>query len=203
VVRERQEAAAMSVSDPSPTDAELLATHLADPGDPRAFDQLLRRHRLGLWTLAVAILREPDDASDAVQTALLRAFRLAHTYRGESDVLAWLRAIVRNTSLRARQRRARPGHGLVSPAEADPARPDRVTSGAFDEVDSRDLLRRAIGDLSPEFARAFYLVRHVGFSYAETATLEQVSIGTVRSRVSRARAILARRHGELSDPEGR
>ena len=89
------------------TDAELIAAHVA--GDRWAFDELVRRHRDRMWAVALRTLRDPEEASDALQEAFISAFRAAGSFRAESQVTTWLHRIVVNACLdRARRRQSRP-----------------------------------------------------------------------------------------------
>ncbi|MDP5095326.1 MAG: sigma-70 family RNA polymerase sigma factor, partial [Candidatus Nanopelagicales bacterium] len=88
----------------APTDAELLASHCA--GDPDAFTELVRRHRDRLWAVAMRTTGNPEEASDALQDALISAYRRAATFRGESAVTTWLHRIVVNASLDRLRRRS-------------------------------------------------------------------------------------------------
>ncbi|OLT11959.1 hypothetical protein BJF78_25470 [Pseudonocardia sp. CNS-139] len=105
-----------------PSDADLLAAHVA--GDPRAFGELAGRYRARMWGLAVRILDHPEDAADAVQEALVAAYRRAHTYRGDALVRTWLHRILVN--LCVDRRRASVRRPTVPLADAEPAdvRPD-------------------------------------------------------------------------------
>ena len=171
-----------------PSDRELLQAHVEN--DARAFNEIARRHRLDLWIIALRILGDRDDADDAVQEALVRAFRAAATYRGESEVRAWLRAIVENVSRTVARRRDRNGREVVGlPPEED--RLGRHTAAGPDAhllevAEAEELLRH----LEDPYRRTFVLVKLRGFSYAETAAIEQISVNTVRSRVGRAKAML-------------
>ncbi|MGH8824766.1 MAG: sigma factor, partial [Jiangellaceae bacterium] len=69
-------------------DATLLQRHVE--GDPDAFGELVRRHRDRLWAVALRTLGNPDDAADALQDALVNAFRRAGSFRAESAVTTWL-----------------------------------------------------------------------------------------------------------------
>ncbi len=112
-----------------PSDQELLRRHVA--GDSDAFGELFRRHRDRLWAVALRTVCDPDEAADALQDAMVSAFRRAADFRGESAVTTWLHRIVVNASLdRLRRRAARPAlsagdeqafEALVA-QEGDPAR---------------------------------------------------------------------------------
>ena len=86
------------------TDAELLAAHCA--GDPDAFSEIVRRHRDRLWAVALRTTGNPEEASDALQDALISAYRRADSFRGDSAVTTWLHRIVVNASLDRLRRRA-------------------------------------------------------------------------------------------------
>ena len=90
-----------------PSDHELLRRHVA--GDAEAFGELFRRHRDRLWAVALRTVCDPEEAADALQDAMVSAFRRAADFRGESAVTTWLHRIVVNASLdRLRRRAARP-----------------------------------------------------------------------------------------------
>src|ERR1700745_3259864 len=87
-----------------PSDASLLRRH-AD-GDLEAFGVLFKRHSARLWAVALRITCDPDDAADALQDAMISAFRRAGDFRGESAVTTWLHRIVVNASLDLLRRRS-------------------------------------------------------------------------------------------------
>ena len=90
----------------SVSDHDLLARHVA--GDPDAFGELVRRHRDRLWAVALRTLGDREEAADAVQDALVSAYRAAHTFRGQSAVTTWLHRITVNACLdRARKAASR------------------------------------------------------------------------------------------------
>src|SRR4029450_7733376 len=78
-------------------DRELMRLHVA--GDPDAFGELVRRHRDRLWAVALRTIGEPEEAADALQDALLSAFRRADSYRGEAAVTTWLHRVVVNACM--------------------------------------------------------------------------------------------------------
>ena len=95
-----------------PSDAELLGAHVA--GDPHAFGELVARHRDRLWAVALRTTGDPEEASDALQDAMISAFRRADQFRGDSAVTTWLHRIVVNASL-DRLRRKAVRHSLLLP----------------------------------------------------------------------------------------
>jgi RNA polymerase sigma-70 factor, ECF subfamily len=188
-----------SAQEAEPSDRELLARHSS--GDRDAFGELVRRHRDRLWRVALRTLGDPDDAADAVQDALVSAFRAASGYRGEAAVTTWLHRIVVNACLDlARRRTSRPTTPLAdSPALAMPA---ADTLG--DRETSAEILA-ALRELPTEQAAAIVLVDVEGYPVAEVAEILEVPAGTVKSRCARGRARLAVRLDHLAprnpDPE--
>ena len=165
-------------------DQELLAAHVA--GDPQAFAVLVRRHRDRLWAVALRTMRDPDDAADALQDALLSAFRRADGYRGDAAVTTWLHRVVVNACLDRMRRRAVRSTVPLGDTDVPAPRDDHAA------LESRLDVRAALARL-PEAQRvAVVLVDLQELSVAEVATLLGVAEGTVKSRCSRGRLGLAR-----------
>jgi RNA polymerase sigma-70 factor, ECF subfamily len=185
------------VTGPERTDAELLAAHVA--GDRFAFETLIRRHRDRLWAVALRTLRDPEDAADALQDALISAHRAAGRFRAESAVTTWLHRIVVNACLdRARRRQARPTISLPDEGPGEPAEPhDRIA-----ERDTALTVEAALAQLPIEQRTAITLVDIEGCSVADAAAILSVAEGTVKSRCARGRARLAVILGHLREPTG-
>ena len=179
------------------SDTALLIAHVE--GDPRAFDELVRRHRDRLWAVALRTTRNPEDAADAVQEALISAFRNAAAFRGQSAVTTWLHRIVVNACLdMARRRAARPSVPLREEESFQPADPrDRIAEREFGM-----LIEQALGELPMDQRAAIVLVDVQGFPVADAAEVLGVPIGTIKSRCARGRARLAVTLGHLRETEG-
>src|ERR1700745_1479993 len=89
-----------------PADQELLRRHVA--GDAEAFSRLFLRHRDRLWAVALRTACDPEDAADALQEAMISAFRRAGDFRGEAAVTTWMHRIVVNAPLDRLRRRSGP-----------------------------------------------------------------------------------------------
>jgi RNA polymerase sigma-70 factor (ECF subfamily) len=170
-----------------PSDAELLGRHVA--GDGEAFGELFRRHRDRLWAVALRTVCDPEEAADALQDAMVSAFRRAADFRGDSAVTTWLHRIVVNASLdRLRRRAVRPSVSAgdeqafeaLAAQDCDPAR----------DADTRLDIDAALRILPPQQRAALVLVDMLGFSVADAAVILDTSPGTVKSRCARARARL-------------
>ena len=162
-------------------------------GTPRAeqFDTLIMPHLDDAYTLACYLLRNEHDAQDVVQDASLRAFRYFDGYRG-GDARAWFLAIVRNCCL-TWQRRHR-NDNLSTPLEAhhaSAARESRAADAGAIEDSDRTAINRAVAELPVEFREVIILREVQGMAYADISTVVGVPIGTVMSRLSRARKRLA------------
>ncbi|RCK70316.1 RNA polymerase sigma factor SigM [Desertihabitans brevis] len=178
-----------SGADGTRTDRELLAAHVA--GDDTAFAELVRRHSDRLWTLALRTMHNRQDAEDALQEALVSAFRRADTFRGDAAVTTWLHRVVVNACLdRIRRNQVRRTDPLPEHAE-------RVLPATDDpEAETEAGLRRvavlqALRQLNADQRAALVLVDMEGYSVEEAATILGCAPGTVKSRCFRGRARLA------------
>lgn len=182
----------MDEKTPSDTvdDRELLARHL--DGDPRAFGEVVRRHRDRLWAVALRTLGDREEAADAVQDALVSAYRAAHTFRGQSAVTTWLHRITVNACLdRARKAAARPASPIAEPERLETLVEPQESAAAPAERRAlhRELLA-ALAQLPHDQRAALVLVDMQGYPVAEAARILDVPVGTVKSRCARGRARL-------------
>ncbi|WP_110207157.1 RNA polymerase sigma factor SigM [Nocardioides daejeonensis] len=179
------------------SDRELLAAHLE--GDSEAFGVLFARHRDRLWAVALRTCGHPEDAADALQEALISAFRRAGSFRGDAQVTTWLHRVVVNACLdriranKVRAAEALPddleewaGRGSLGTTDPEP-RPDEAAEAA----ERRTAVLAALGTLPEEQRAALVLVDMEGYSVAEVAEILDCAPGTVKSRCARGRARLA------------
>jgi RNA polymerase sigma-70 factor (ECF subfamily) len=184
-------------------DRSLIAAHVA--GDPEAFGIVFRRHRDRLWAVALRTMGDPDDAADALQDALMSAFRRAESYRGDAAVTTWLHRIVVNACLdRLRREKVRAADSLPDDLEEYAGRGSLSTSTSGDttresadpadlvlDEEQRAVVMGALDMLTPEQRAALVLVDMQGYSTEEAAAILDCAAGTVKSRCSRGRARLA------------
>jgi len=189
-------AEASGVEVPAPSDSDLLRAHVE--GDPRAFAELVGRHRDRLWAVALRTVGDREEAADAVQDALLSAFRGAARFRGDSAVTTWLHRIVVNACLdRLRRRQAHPtvplpdgSHSADRPSGVEPAAP-------VQDHDTALVVREALAALPAEQRAAIVLVDVQGYPVVEAAEMLGVAEGTIKSRCARGRARMALTLGHL------
>jgi RNA polymerase sigma-70 factor (ECF subfamily) len=161
----------------------------ARSGEPAAQAAFVRATQAEVWRFAAALV-DPDSADDLTQETYLRAFRALPAFEGRSSARTWLLGIARRTCadhVRALVRRRRLDARLA--AESTLAAHGNDPALGFGAA---DLLRR----LPAQRRGAFALTQVLGLSYAEAAEVEGVPVGTIRSRVARARADLVEALGE-------
>jgi RNA polymerase sigma-70 factor, ECF subfamily len=179
-------------------EATLLAS--ARAGDPAAFECLVMPHRDGLLRITQRILRNREDAEDAVQTAFLDAFRNLKHFHGRSRFSSWLTRIAMNAAfMRLRGSRRRRETSLADVTETgDPrARFQLVETRLNPEQEylskeARALLEKALKRLRPLYVEVLRLRGLQELSAKETAGMLELPIGTVKARLHRARTTLAR-----------
>ena len=151
-------------------------------GDEAALADLIRRTQADVWRYC-AHLNGPHEADDLTQEVYLRAIRALPSFRGEAPVRTWLLTIARRTCadhVRAQVRRRRLGDELERREQqrATPAESDHAGAHGLESL---------IAELPDDQRSAFTLTQVLGLSYAETASVCGCPVGTVRSRVARAR----------------
>lgn len=168
-----------------------LAALAARDGDAAAAAVFVRSSQAAVWRLC-SHLGDPGETQDLAQETYLRAFRALPAYEGRSGARTWLLSIARRVCADAvRERRRRP---RVDPTAELPDRPVPGTG-----VGEGIALRAAVNALVPDRREAFVLTQLVGLSYPEAAEVCGCPVGTIRSRVARARDDLI---GGLAEQRG-
>lgn len=183
---------------PERAERDLLARLQA--GDEAAFEQLVRVHSGRMLAVAKRLLRNEDDAHDALQEAFLAAFRALPQFQGDSQLSTWLHRIVVNAALmklRTRARRPQVSIEELLPAftedghHADPPDPWQESASELAErAEMCDFVRRSI-DALPENYRAVLLLRDIlGMDTEEAARAMELTPNAVKVRLHRARQAL-------------
>ncbi|RCV55141.1 RNA polymerase sigma factor SigM [Marinitenerispora sediminis] len=183
-------------------DKELLSRHAQ--GDEHAFGELVRRHRERMWAVAIRVLGDPEEASDALQDAFLSAFRGAHRFRGEAQVSTWLHRIVINACHdRMRRKMVRPAIP-TDDVNLDVLSNERYKGTTPDPTSRTDAaldVHAALERLPTEQRLALVLVDMLGYRVDEAAAILEIAAGTVKSRCARGRARLLPYLAHLRNPE--
>jgi len=182
-------------------DAELV--RLAQSGDERAFQALVVKYQRRIARHVARYVRRASDVEEVVQDAFLRAYRGLASFRGESTFYSWLYRIATNAAFSFLKR----AKTMEIPTEE---RDEPFEPGVSDDENpERVLVARQIGEavekamtrLQPELAEALVLYEVEGKSYREIAQMLGTPIGTVRTRIFRAREFIARRLEPLLGPQ--
>jgi RNA polymerase sigma-70 factor (ECF subfamily) len=178
-------------------EAQVIAAILA--GDTHLFHDLIRPYEHTVFSMAMALLRNPQEAEDVAQETFLRALRNLHSYRGEARFSTWLVSIALNEA-RNRLRRDRALESLDNSSdETDRIAPEllrdwrEVPSEVLERLELRKMLQEAITEL-PVIYREVFLLRDVEeLSISESAELLGISAASVKVRLHRARIMLQMR----------
>ena len=177
------------------SDAQLVS--LARRGDRSSFDMLVERHYTLAYNTAYRMLDDVDSASDATQAAFVRAYKSLGSFRGRSAFSTWLYRIVCNVCLDLLRNRRNDVVSLDVAVES----PDGTSLHTIPDVSAKpDLsaerserqrcVHAALRRLSAEYRGVVVLFDLLGFSYDEIADILQIPLGTVKSRLNRARLAL-------------
>ncbi|RLS76430.1 MAG: sigma-70 family RNA polymerase sigma factor [Planctomycetota bacterium] len=200
------------------TDQSLIEACLA--GRREAFGQLVERYQHRLFHSLVHLLGSTEDAQDAAQDALILAFEKLGTFRGESQFYSWLFRIAYNSAVSSKRKpgssKRKPGSSKrktgpmsvslearrdASGLEPADLNPSTEPSFGLDVSDRQRLVQQALGELSEEFREAIVLKEIEQMSYEEIAEVVGIPLGTVRSRIHRARMELRQKLAAFIEAE--
>jgi RNA polymerase sigma-70 factor (ECF subfamily) len=214
-VDERAEDTVLDAVQDAVQDPEREALRRVADGDVEAFALLVERHQERLLRVCRRMLGDAEEARDATQEVLVKAFRKAGSYRPRGQVYTWLYRIAVNHCLNRLRRRkvvrflqlSGPG-GDETEGDAPPLDPATEAPDPLAELESRrrwQAARRALATLSPNQRAVLVLVRFEGLAYKEVAEVLGISLGAVESRLFRAmrnlEAALAAESGEGGEGE--
>jgi len=188
-----------------------LLVKKAQKNDLSAFEELLRLYQNKVYALCNHLTGNCDDAQDLAQEAFIRAYRAIGSFRNEADFGTWLHRITVNVWLNSkRKKNGQAPVSLDEPYRGDDggelqrevAAEDGDPLQALEEKEFRSLVRVALKSLSEEH-RAVLVLREIeGYNYEEISRLLDCSLGTVKSRLSRAREAMKHRMTELARENG-
>jgi RNA polymerase sigma-70 factor (ECF subfamily) len=155
----------------------------------RTFELTMWPHMRAAYNLARWLVRNEQDAEDVVQESFLKAYKAQESFRG-SEPKTWMLSIVRNTAMDFLRRLRSSGTVTLGEEGYEPEDHLPNPERAVLEQSRRDQVRRAISRLAPEFREVVVLREMEGLSYKEIASVLSIPMGTVMSRLSRARNLL-------------
>jgi RNA polymerase sigma-70 factor (ECF subfamily) len=175
--------------------AENLLVERCQQGDTVAFDQLVERHGEWVYNLAYRMVGDRDEAYDMAQEAFVRAFRAIKRFRRGSSFSTWLYRVTTNACLdeiKRRRRRPAPASSLLDAdgLYPDPPDPSPQVEDHIASLERREVVRRAIAALPLHHRLPLVLYELQGCSYEEIAAITGANVGTVKSRLNRARLAL-------------
>ena len=173
-----------------PTDEELIARF--QQGDNYAFDQLVHRYKDPLLNFIYRFIGDINESEDIVQDTFYRVYKNKHYYKEVAKFSTWIYTIAGNlakTELRRRKRRRvfSIHKDTLSEKEFELPDPDRDPEEIVNSAITEKHIQKAIGNLPPKFRQVIILRDVQGFSYEEISSIIKVPLGTVKSRVNRAR----------------
>ena len=172
----------------------------AQRGDLEAFNLLILRYQNLLFSIALRLLNDEDSAADAVQEALISAFRRFHTFRGDS-LKSWLARVVVNASYDELRKKRRQHSVQLEQLNAEG---DEIESSSwlvdpqadpelqFESSELEGAIQRSLDKLPSVYRLMLVLVDIEGMSYEEAAMAAGIPVGTVKSRLARARVQMQR-----------
>lgn len=190
--------------------ADEILINRSKNGDMEAFEQLVRRYENKVYTVAYRFLGNHADASDLAQDTFLKLYHALPGFRGESSFTTWLYRITANAcrdEIRRQQRfhvvsldseTANHGANYMSRVSGSAPSPEEV----FERKEFNGVIQQCINSLSDEH-RLILIMREIqGMSYDEIAGVLQCSLGTVKSRLSRARRAFKEKFNSLRELTG-
>ena len=189
------------------SDEELVRSYLE--GDQRAFEDLVSRYETTVTNMAYRLLGNRDDASDVSQEVFILLLRKLGSFRGEAKFSTWLYRVVLN-ACHDHARRLRRHYSLSeSPGEDMPEIEQRIADTGLDSPEEsleraeiQGVVQEAIARLPYKFKEVLFLHDLSDYNYKEVAEILDISLGTVKSRLNRARTRLAKELQEYREQMG-
>lgn len=193
----------------SEQEADLQLVRLVQQGKKQAFDMLVKKYQYKVIGIAQRYVSNPDDAQDIAQEAFIKTYRALADFRGDSAFYTWLYRITVNTAMNFVTSNANKMKSVdVDTPEIesydgseklhDIANPENIMEGD----DARKLIKKALGSLSEDLRQAICLREIEEMSYEDIAVVMNCPVGTVRSRIFRAREIIDKYLSEKAEVNG-
>ncbi|MGI6586487.1 MAG: sigma-70 family RNA polymerase sigma factor [Lutisporaceae bacterium] len=180
------------------SDLEKLLIKKSQSGDVESFELLISSYDKRAYNIAYRIMGNEEDAKDMAQEALFRVFKSLKDFKGQAAFSTWLYRIVTNVCLDELRRRKNEKYvSIDSTIHTDSGElhmelcSDKETpENIYERVEQRELIKNAIKEMSEDYRSVIILRDIQGFSYEEISVILDCSLGTVKSRINRARTML-------------
>lgn len=166
----------------------------AREGDLAAFEDIVRLYQADVFRFAWHLMRDRTAAEDVTQDAFIRAFRFLRSYRGDSPFSSWIMRIVRNCAMDTLRKQK---------SQIARHQDEHLRAGSIADPVARAELDAALRAITPDHREPFMLIEVFGLSYAEAADVLGIRVGTVKSRMHRARQALCRALADDEQEEAR
>lgn len=177
-------------------DDELV--RLSQQGDIDAFEQLISKYQQKIYNIAYRLMGNPHDAGDLAQEALIKVYKSIRSFRLDASFSTWVYHIVTNVCRDELRKRSR--HQVSSLDEPVSVHDGEISKEvadftycpeyAYDQKESEEYIQKLIDSLNPDYRIVVVLREIMGFSYEEIAAELNITLGTVKSRLNRARKYL-------------
>ena len=165
----------------------------AAKGDRAAWEEIVREQHPRLYPLCLRMMASPQDAMDMEQEIWIKVWRSLPSFKGDSSLSTWLYRITMNTCLdELRRRKKKAQISLEALSEEGWEAPDPEGEKLLERSMNRELIRQALEKLPPDYKAALLLRDREELSYEGIASILNIPIGTVRSRISRGRKAMAK-----------
>lgn len=185
-----------------------LLVKRSQKGDAQAFEQLVQVYQDRIYALSYQLTGNHADAEDLAQSVFIRAYRALPKFRHEADLGTWLHRITVNLSINEK-RKKKPELSLDNPIQTQDGEMPRLLASdaespeeAYENKELRDMVHAALWELSAEHRAVLVLREMQGYAYSEIAEALDCSLGTVKSRISRARKTLKEEMIRLAKQQG-
>ncbi|MGE5632629.1 MAG: sigma-70 family RNA polymerase sigma factor [Caulobacteraceae bacterium] len=180
------------------SDLEKLLIKKSKSGDIESFELLISSYDKKAYNIALRMMGNEEDAKDMAQEALIRVFKAVKDFKEQSSFSTWLYRIVTNVCLdELRRRKKEKTVSLENTVETDSGEmrlevcSDKETpENVYERLEQRQLIKDAIKELNEEYRSVIILRDIQGFSYEEISSMLDCSLGTIKSRINRARSAL-------------
>lgn len=176
----------------------------AQAGDVAAMTQLITEQQTYVYSIALSLMRRPEDAADLTQEAFLRLFQAIGSYRGETKFTTWLYRLVTNLGLDALRRRGRRQEATLDDETIDVPDADPLIdpSAILDRHETSARVRAALNELPTAYRVALTLYYFRELKYEEIAAVLNLPLNTVKAHIRRGKLALANRLGVAKAEEG-